>query len=762
MSRLKVVALISGGKDSFFSILHTIASGHEVVALANLHPRPGTKDEEDIESYMYQTVGHGVVPLYAEALGLPLYRQAIDGTAIDVSQSYSCESSSENDAREEYADETESLIPLLRRVKAAHPDIDAISSGAILSSYQRTRLESVALRLNFTPLAYLWQYPLLPPPSQTSLLEDMAAVGMDVRIIKVASGGLDASHLWLNVANPGTVAILKRDMGRFGGLGSGAVLGEGGEFETLVVDGPAPLWKMRVEVDQDGWEVVAGEGGTAAVRVRKARLVEKEAAAIEPPDVRMPDLLDLEFRRLLLDLEHRDHELDLPALAEVSGAESLPRPPRISTTTTEDHFFISNLTSSTDTDDISSQLTDILSQLKAHLSAQGLTPDDMLLTTILLRSTSSFNQLNTIYSTLFSRPNPPTRITIALGDTLPPDTHIILSAIASRSPSTERIGLHVQSQSYWAPANIGPYSQAIAHPLSPPPPSPSHAYDTTTNPTRVVYIAGQIPLVPAIMTLHPGPFATQAALALQHLWRVGRAMGVHCWTGAVAFITASDPREAEVRASIAVAAWKGACERRPGDGRDTGMENGASGSEDEAFDVGDAQLRHPWITPSAKHDVDALAPTPDWTRISGSSTERCPACIVAEVGELPRSARVEWVSQGLVLGEYGDRSVARAEYSREGSVRVCKDSGSGVEFCCAVVWDAGGVAEMLGRVEAVLEAAHVHLIEAYTTARVAQEGMEWLESHGAQIIPGRRLWDESGEGVLAVRCRYIRKTNHTE
>lgn len=59
MPGLKVVALISGGKDSFFSILHCLANGHEVVALANLHPPlEDGEQSEDIDSFMYQTVGH--------------------------------------------------------------------------------------------------------------------------------------------------------------------------------------------------------------------------------------------------------------------------------------------------------------------------------------------------------------------------------------------------------------------------------------------------------------------------------------------------------------------------------------------------------------------------------------------------------------------------------------------------------------------------------------------------------------------------------
>ena len=63
---LNVIALVSGGKDSLYSILHCIRNGHTVVALANLYPKPGPGgdgDEDDTDSFIYQTIGHSVIPL---------------------------------------------------------------------------------------------------------------------------------------------------------------------------------------------------------------------------------------------------------------------------------------------------------------------------------------------------------------------------------------------------------------------------------------------------------------------------------------------------------------------------------------------------------------------------------------------------------------------------------------------------------------------------------------------------------------------------
>jgi diphthine-ammonia ligase len=35
---MRVAALVSGGKDSVYNMMQCVAEGHEIVALANLHP----------------------------------------------------------------------------------------------------------------------------------------------------------------------------------------------------------------------------------------------------------------------------------------------------------------------------------------------------------------------------------------------------------------------------------------------------------------------------------------------------------------------------------------------------------------------------------------------------------------------------------------------------------------------------------------------------------------------------------------------------
>ena len=75
---------------------------------------------------------------------------------------------------------------------------------------------------------------------------------------------------------------------------------------------------------------------------------------------------------------------------------------------------------------------------------------------------SLFARVNAIYATYFGS-RPPARACVALD--LPPGVRVRLDCVAyteyDLGGPPERQALHVQGLSYWAPANIGPYSQAI-------------------------------------------------------------------------------------------------------------------------------------------------------------------------------------------------------------------------------------------------------------------------------------------------------------
>ena len=88
-----------------------------------------------------------IVPFIAECLGVPLIRREIAGDALSRKMYY----------KEHPGDEVEDLFQLLQEVKKAHPEVQAVASGAVLSNYQRLRVENCCQRLGLLSLAYLWK-----------------------------------------------------------------------------------------------------------------------------------------------------------------------------------------------------------------------------------------------------------------------------------------------------------------------------------------------------------------------------------------------------------------------------------------------------------------------------------------------------------------------------------------------------------------------------------------------------------------------------
>eukprot|EP01138_Halocafeteria_seosinensis_P007592 gb/GECG01007760.1/.p1 GENE.gb/GECG01007760.1/~~gb/GECG01007760.1/.p1 ORF type:complete len:243 (+),score=19.52 gb/GECG01007760.1/:1-729(+) len=191
MASYKVVGLLSGGKDSCYNLVECARRGHEIVALANLEPYPSDDNQEELDSQCFQTVGAGLVPAIAECLGLPLVRRRTRGEAIKTSVEYMHDRVPQEEPPDETTqrDEVEDLYWLLRDVLRAYPEVSAVSCGAILSNYQRCRVENVCERLGLISLAFLWQR------EQQSLLNDMVQDGMQSILVKVASMGLRVSFL---------------------------------------------------------------------------------------------------------------------------------------------------------------------------------------------------------------------------------------------------------------------------------------------------------------------------------------------------------------------------------------------------------------------------------------------------------------------------------------------------------------------------------------------------------------------------------------
>ena len=214
---MRVIGLISGGKDSTYSMYLCAQSGHQLVGLANLMPE--SAQEED--SYMYQTVGHEFIDLYAEAMDLPLFRRTIAGKPLITQMEYNKHSD----------DEVEDLFELLSHIKTKI-SFEGISVGAILSNYQKVRVEDVCKRLNIEMLAPIWGL------EQTSLLKNMIESDINAILVKVAVLGLEPKHLAKSI---GEMLPILEELNTKYGIN---VCGEGGEYETITLD--CPLFKKKI------------------------------------------------------------------------------------------------------------------------------------------------------------------------------------------------------------------------------------------------------------------------------------------------------------------------------------------------------------------------------------------------------------------------------------------------------------------------------------------------------------------------------------
>ncbi|MCJ1430096.1 hypothetical protein MMC29_008011 [Sticta canariensis] len=360
---------------------------------------------------------------------------------------------------------------------------------------------------------------------------------------------------------------------------------------------------------------------------------------------------------------------------------------------------------------------------------------------------SHFSVVNAAYAEFFApeggggKPIPPARVTIGCGDRLPPELEVMMRVVVARGlkggSEQGKDGLHVQSRSYWAPANIGPYSQAVAMPFIPSSPLSYH-HDGGEKEEEddeqgkaapaVVYLAGQIPLIPATMEvmteaeeLDSGPrkggigeeknkesgeaagFGTQACLALQHLWRVGAAMKVQWWMGTVAFLAHApsgtkdeEEREMAHRARAAWWAWK-----TIHDPTLFSNPEAADGEDDDGVDVWDRKHGRSgagWaVVPDEPHHL------PDFGVARGEASARstrtprrephggrpdeddeddedegplCPGFFAAHVAELPRGCGVEWQALGVrnVDGIYVRSPPQQRGENPPAAVRTCTAS----------------------------------------------------------------------------------------
>ncbi|KAG6821596.1 hypothetical protein H0H93_000105 [Arthromyces matolae] len=285
------------------------------------------------------------------------------------------------------------------------------------------------------------------------LFEEMISAGMEAIIIKVAGIGLTTKHLGKTLSEMhSTLMKLNQQYGAH-------ICGEGGEYETLTLD--CPLFKHRIVLTEVE-TVIHSDNAFATVAFLRIKNAHLEAKSPLPDfTLKIPDLLDEEFVALRDAVEvtmpciRTERPILLPTEEPGIGAAGSRRiGPWVSVCdiTRDIREPVVALT-------IEEEVTECFKALETRLSEFGLDVSNCVNINIFLSDITFFTQVNAVYSTFFGS-SPPARACVAVD--LPNHIRICLDCIAfvEEAPN-DRQALHVQSLSYWAPANIGPYSQAI-------------------------------------------------------------------------------------------------------------------------------------------------------------------------------------------------------------------------------------------------------------------------------------------------------------
>jgi len=223
---MHVAALVTGGKDSALALYRALKQGYEVRYLVTMLPQ-----RED--SWMFHFPNIHLTDLFAEAVGIPLVKAVTAGI------------------KEMELEDLKNLLATL--------DIEGVVSGATSSRYQKIRIEKICRELNLRSVNPLWQ------EDPIRLMNEIVNLNFEVIIVGVYAYGFDQSWLERKI-NQTTL----NDLIELNKKYQVSLVGEGGEYETLVLDTPFFTKRIRLLHVEKIWENDSGH-----LLVKKAELVDK-------------------------------------------------------------------------------------------------------------------------------------------------------------------------------------------------------------------------------------------------------------------------------------------------------------------------------------------------------------------------------------------------------------------------------------------------------------------------------------------------------
>ena len=202
---MDVAILFSGGKDSTMAVYAAIEAKEDVKYLLSM------KSKND-ESYMFHVPNIHITDLLSQALDIPIMSVETEGV------------------KEEELKDLKAAFFELKKL-----GVEAIYTGALYSQYQKSRIERLGEEVGLKIVSPYWHV------DELEYMRKIVSLGFKILICGVAAWGLDES--WLGrIIDDETIDELVRLNEKY----YVDIAFEGGEAETLAIDGP--IFKKRLNI----------------------------------------------------------------------------------------------------------------------------------------------------------------------------------------------------------------------------------------------------------------------------------------------------------------------------------------------------------------------------------------------------------------------------------------------------------------------------------------------------------------------------------
>ena len=214
---MNAAVLFSGGKDSTMALYYALKMKEDVKYLLSMKSR-------NDESYMFHVPNIHVTDLLAEAVDIPLMSVETDGIK-----------------EEELKDLKQAFINL------KDSGVECIYTGALYSQYQKSRIEKLGQEVGLEIVSPYWHV------NELDYMREIVSLGFKIIISGVAAWGLDETWLGRLIDDDVIDELVELNEKYYVDIAF-----EGGEAETLAIDGPIFKKRLKILKDRKEWHRDSG------------------------------------------------------------------------------------------------------------------------------------------------------------------------------------------------------------------------------------------------------------------------------------------------------------------------------------------------------------------------------------------------------------------------------------------------------------------------------------------------------------------------